>query len=479
MGDSWRTDAASWQPPSRLAEHEKEFLKLAKKLRDVLKLEERQGKGEALDRLQAEKIAGKPQMLKDMNAIAVKLPAGTEVLTKNQDICELLPSGAVQKIERKHRQEIQRIEHKQEQEAKRRDAPEFMPRHEKPIVSVAMAVDGRHLFTCSKDKYVLCWSLVSKTMQVTCTFGGHKGAVFALDAAGGPAGLCSGGADGEVHFWQGEPSKLKQGSIASPVSTMTHGGRVRVLRWCPFDMGNTSGGRRLASASEKLVSHPASICVWQVSERGKAEQLVKIDDPQVLKSHANDLRWGGNPGSKVLLFSAHNEGYVCVWSADSGGAPLKALKLHSAPVMALALTTDRSQLVTASHDSTSKAVDVSTRSMDTLAEYKSNRPLNAVCTSSDFKAGPEGTGFIVLAGGKHAREVTTEVTLEDEFESKVFDAVSCQQKATTVTSHIGPVHQLLSIPGLGKCGAFASASEDACLKVHDLDGRVLHSDVLE
>lgn len=474
---SWRAES-TFKPSSKLVDEEKEYLKVAKKLRDILKLEDRAKQGETLDASQQEKVATREKLLKEITALAVKLPGDTEVLAKNQDITDMLPNSALQTVEKKRKQDQQARERKVEQEIKKKDTPEFMTRHDKPIVDVALSADGRHLFTCSKDYYVLCWSMKEKVLTVVSTLGGHRGAVFAVDAASGPYGVASGGADSIVHLWQSDPSKLRQGAVEAPMATVQHGGIVRVLRWCPFDTDAGGEGRRLASASEKLVSKPPAICVWRVSGRGKVEPILKYDDAKVLPGKANDLRWGG--GAKVKLFSCHDNGYVGVWSVDAPGGLMKTLKLHKGPVMSLALSGDGCTLVTASHDATSAAVDVSSREMATLKIYASNRPLNAVCLSEDFKAGEEeeGDGMVALAGGKNARDVTTQVTQQDEFESKVMDAVSGKELNTSVKTHFGPVYTLLSLPGLRRGGAFASVSEDGCLKVHSWEGRMLHSDVI-
>jgi len=469
---SWRAES-TFKPSSKLQDEEKEFLKLVKKVRDILKLEERAAKGDMLEALQLEKIAAKDKVLKEVAHWAVKLPGETELFHKNADVCDLLPTGTLKAFERKKQQDQQEKERRAAREIKKREQVEFMTHHEKPIVDIALSSDGTHLFTCSKDKYVLCWTMKDKLLQVVTTFAGHKGAVFAVDASFGPYGLVSGGADGEVHFWQSDTSKLRMGDIASPSAKLSHGGIVRVLRWCPFDVVG-SQERRLASASEKLVSSPPAICVWRVGDRAKAECVVRVDDPKVLPGKANDIRWGG--GAMVKLFTCHDNGFIGVW--DETGRLLKTCKLHSAPIMSLALAAV-GQIVTASHDQTSVVVDVTTREMPTLMVFKANRPLNAVCLSADFKAGEGGAGTVVLAGGKNAREVTTEATREDEFESKMLDAASGEEQASTSKAHFGPVHRLLHLPLAGKCGGFGSVSEDGTLKVHGFDGRTLHSDVIE
>lgn len=468
---SWRNES-TFKPTSKLLDEEKEFLKLVKKMRDILKLEEKVGKGEVLEGLQKDKVAAKDRTLQEIESMAKRLPGETEVLDKNPDIAGLLPSSIKQGLDKKRHQDQARQERRQQEEVKKKDIHEFMSRHDKPIVEVAVAADGRHIFTCSKDYYVLCWSLRDKTLSVVSTFGGHKGAVFALDAIGGPRGLATGGADGVVHFWQADPSKLRQNGVEAPATTLDHGGIVRVLRWCPFDDGDTV---RLASASEKLVSKPPAICVWRVGPRGRPEGIVRIDDAKVLPGKANDLRWGS--GGKTKLFSCHDNGYVGVWGADDG-ALLKTLKLHTGPIMSLSLSADGTALVTASHDQSAVVVDVSTPSTPTVLSIKVNRPLNAVCLSDDFKAGEGGRGSIALAGGKNARDVTTQATLEDEFESKIMDPVSGEEKVSSYRTHFGPVHRLYSLPRHRSGGSYASVSEDGCVKIHGWDGRLLQSDVM-
>lgn len=465
---SWRAES-TYQKQSAFAEDEKEFLKLAKKLRDILKLEEKVKTGENLAQNQQDKINSKDLLLKEVTLLAGRLPGDSDVLEKTQDITALLPAAAVHGIEKRRKQELERRQSREKKQEEERRAPSFMCRHDRPILSVCVSADGRYLFTCSKDGYLICWSLEQKLLKALYTFAGHTGAVFTLDVTAVPPLLISGSADGQVKFWEADLAHLKPLTVTSPKNTLEHGGRVRVLKWCPFDEG--SSGRRFASASEKLGSKPAVIAVWHASPAGEAKQLLEIKD---LPGKANDLEWGG--GGKLKLFSAHDNGYVGVWLAEAPGSLMKTIKLHNAAISSLTLTSDASTLVTASHDKTSKAVDVSQPATETLATFELNRPLNAVAVSEDFQA--QKTGTVVLAGGKDARDVTRAKDMqEDEFEAKVVDSTSGKILAAAA-GHFGPVHGLLSLPRIGTMGAFASVSEDGCLKVHGLDGTLLHSDTL-
>lgn len=474
---SWRAES-TFKPSSAFADDEKEYLKLAKKLREILKLEERESQGEKLDQKQAEKISAKTSLLKEVTDLAKKLPGDTDVLAKNQDILDLLPPAVQRDIDKKRKEAEEKKQKRAERQEEERKKPVFMCRHDRPILAVCASADEKYLFTCSKDKYVLCWSLEKTLLKCVVTYAGHNGAVWAVDvcaaAPPAPAWLLTGSADGKVLLWQGEPSRHASGSVASPMHTLDHGGIIRVLRWCPFDDAQASTvGRRFASASEKLGPTPPMVAVWQVSPKGVFSKIVQITDQ--LPTKANDVQWGA--GAKQKLFTAHDNGYVGVWLAEAPGSLLKTIKVHASPISSLTLTSGGTTLVTSSHDNTSKAVDVSQPSTEVLATYEWNRPLNAVAVSADYKAG--NSGLIVVAGGKDPRDVTRAKDLrEDEFEAKVMDAASGEAVAAG-KGHFGPVHALLSLPSIGPSGAFASASEDGCLKVHGLDGKLLHSDTLQ
>lgn len=461
---SWR-DQSTYKPSSALVDEEKEFLKIAKKIRDVVKLEDRQAKGESLQTLQLDKIAGKPKLVEELTWYAAKLPGRTEVLEKNPDIMELLPRSTVKDLEKQRADDQRRRERAEIREAEDRKRPEFMCRHEKPIVKVVVSSDSRFLFTCSKDKYVLCWSLQHELLSCLCTFAGHTGAVHSLDITT-DLKLVSGGADGILNLWPGEACHWKKGKhVVPPTTTFDHGGIIKVLRWCPFDGPDS---RRLVSASDKLVKSPPKIAVWRLTDDNRFEQELCQER---LPTKANDVQWAG--GARTKLISAHDNGYVGVWLAEAPGDLLKTLKLHDGPVTSLFIT--GGTLLTASHDSTAAAVDITTKDMNTLATYRANRPLRAVTCSPDFEAGKVGS--IVVAGGRAERDITTSKDLvADEFEGTILDAESGEWLASG-KGHIGPVHYLLPLPEAGPNGCFATVSEDGCMRIHDFtDGRCLFAD---
>jgi len=465
---SWRAES-TFKPTSALADEEKDFLKLVKKVRDIQKLQEKESKGEKLQQSQLDKVKELDTILKDLGALGGKLPATTEVLDRNQDIVSLLPRNAVENIMKKQRQaqdraqqDEQRRQRREEKEREERQKGEFMSRHDRPILSIAASEDG-YIYTCSKDMYVLCFSMEKPLLSCICTYAGHRGAVRAVTVS--PQGLISGGSDGKIILWDKDAGKRKPCSVAAPVSIFDDGGNVRVLRWSPFNR------TQFASACEKLVSKPAAIAVWNLKGR-EAELVLRLED---LPGKANDLRWVG--GNKTKLLSCHDNGYVGVWLAEAPGSLLKTIKLHASPIASLSLTPDGKAVVTASHDSTAKVVDISNPATETLMTYQADRPLNAVDVSGDFDVNA-GSGNVIVAGGRDPMVVTTSSLMEDEFEAKILNVESGIPEFAA-KGHFGPVHDVVFMPWAGKGGGFATCSEDGCLRVHALDGSTLHSDKIE
>eukprot|EP00913_Durusdinium_trenchii_P004921 g4568.t1 len=248
---SWRAES-TYQRQSAFAEDEKEYLKLAKKLREILKLEEKVKGGESLAQKLQDKVDSKDSLLQEagtttvglslfstgcycqlqVTKLAGKLPGDSDVLEKTQDITALLPAKTVKGIEQRRQQEQERRQNREKKQdclgdlqrqavhvrscwnisliiviskEEERRAPVFMCRHDRPILSVCVSADR------------------------------HTGAVFTLDVTSAPPLLISGSADGQVKFWEGDPTRLTPLTVTSPKNTLEHGGRVRVLRWCPFD----------------------------------------------------------------------------------------------------------------------------------------------------------------------------------------------------------------------------------------------------
>jgi len=446
-----------------LSEEEKSFLKQAKKIREIWKLDERVKAGEKLEPKQLEKVHTLPDCIKELIAMVAKLPEHSEVVEKNPDMAALVPNSALRDAERRRQQEAQRRERIEAEERRKKEIVVAQSRHERPITDIAVSADGRYIFTSSKDKMVLCWSTRDKLLEVVRTYGGHEGAVWAVDvSAQAPPRLATGAADGRVYLWPSEGRAGDHGNtVVKPDGKLDHGGIVKVLRWCQFDPA------KFVVASDKIGTQPPLITVWEAGPPGKgAESVCVIKE---LPSKVNDVQWGAGAITKV--FSAHDNGYLGVWDA-SNARLLKTLKLHPDPVMALSLATDGVTLVSASRDMTAKAVDVSVKEMPVLRTWKTDRPLNAVAVSPEFKGKETGPrGAVVLGGGRQDRDITTtKECAEGEMEAQIYS--SDGDWWGSGKGHIGPIHVIRFV----SAETFATGSEDGCVYVHDLYGKLVHTD---
>lgn len=71
-----------------LTDHEKAFLKAAKKVREIFKLEQDNIAGKPLDKNQAQKLESKHSLLVELSILEGQLPSDSEIRTKNQDLVQ-------------------------------------------------------------------------------------------------------------------------------------------------------------------------------------------------------------------------------------------------------------------------------------------------------------------------------------------------------------------------------------------------------
>jgi len=74
--------------PSKLTEQEKEFMKLVKKVRDIVKLDDAHASGKPLDKMQVEKLKSKDCVLSELRALVTRLPSESQCLTNNKDVVD-------------------------------------------------------------------------------------------------------------------------------------------------------------------------------------------------------------------------------------------------------------------------------------------------------------------------------------------------------------------------------------------------------
>eukprot|EP00929_Paragymnodinium_shiwhaense_P107743 TRINITY_DN74105_c0_g1_i1.p1 TRINITY_DN74105_c0_g1~~TRINITY_DN74105_c0_g1_i1.p1 ORF type:complete len:475 (+),score=121.74 TRINITY_DN74105_c0_g1_i1:143-1567(+) len=467
---SWRAES-TFTPTSKLADEEKNFLKLSKKIREIWKLEEKQKNGEKLEPNQLDKVTNLDTSIKEMIALVKRLPKNSEVLAKNPDMADLVPSSALKEAEQRRQVEDKKKAAREAEAQRKKEIVEFQPRHDRPVMDVTVSEDGKWVYTCSKDKVVLGWSTSKKLLEVVRTYGGFEGAVYAVDVSPGPAPLlAAGGADGKVLFYSAEV-RDKKPAVVMPDGSLNHGGMVKALRWCPHDK------QTFATCADKLGNDPPCIALWTVAPNvlkqaaGKAASLVTRITK--IPARASAIAWDPVKGKMPKLFSSHDNGYVAVWKADETGALLTTIKLHTEPVTCVTITADGSTLFSSSRDRTVAVVDITSRECPVILRLKTNRPLNAVAVSEDFKKG--STAGLVVGGGQSERDVTTTKEVEGEFEAQIYDWAGSKGDMSWSAAgkgHFGPIHQIRFLPNKG----FVTAGEDGCVWGFDLEGNVAHTD---
>merc|ERR1712137_646517 len=358
----------------------------------------------------------------------------------------------------------ERVQQRIEREHQDREKPQHMLSHDRPITGVTATADGAFIFTCSKDKTVICWSTEHSHLESVRTYAGHNGAVFSIALSSTPADLLTGGADGMVMLWR-NPGPPRRGGplvVTTPDLTVNNGGIVRIVRWCPFD--DAPNCRRFAVGAEKLGQRPPTVGVWRV-----------VDGKPSLESDwrvkANDLRWVG----RMKLFTVHDDGCVVGWLVNRPGDAVSVSKVHAGPIAALSTGANDGMLLTASHDKTASVLDISGEGEPVVVTtFEADRPLNTVICTPDFCANESGA--IIVAGGRHEREVALSQLLRDEFEVKVLDPRDGKPTGAGA-GHFGPVHDLTFLPRtrMEPRGVFVSVSEDGTLRAHNTDGELVHS----
>jgi len=439
---------------SQLTDAEKEFLKITKKLREIVKLEEKIAAGEQLAENQRSKIDHKVDFVKELLKCARGMPAKSDIWEKNQDMADLLPQEEIarltktreQKIVTEKRQEAVAEQKFQERHERRREDVEPQTQHSRAITAVVYDTEAELVYTSSKDKFVLEWTIEIPQLRATRTLAGHDGSIWCIDLC--EQGIISGGADGNLCIFPRKGSKVTRAARTVPV-----GGVVKSLLVNKND-AETNG--YIAVAGDKVGATKAYIAVLNTDMK---EVWRNTEFP----SKCTDIVWGVAGGSPVI--SSHEDGRLAVWNALTG-ARLTVVHLHDAPIWSL--TRCGSYLTSASQDKTAKVVDLSTKDFTQIHKVTANRPLRT-CTY-------DGKGTLVYAGGREPRDVTTSSLLEDEFE--IF--ISWDQKPgevwKTQSAHFGPVHQVLFETKTDDPETFFSISEDGTFKFWATNGEMLAKD---
>ena len=247
------------------------------------------------------------------------------------------------------------------------------------VHSVAWSPDGQQLAVGAANQVMFLNPLNGTVLAQPAQI--HTAAVSTLAwSTRQPAWLVSGGLDKQAVVWNttsytpqtiftGHTTAIESASWASDgqtVSTSSHGGVVRVwnaengqqvhgffmdaqlpMRAVSFA---SSGGQLAVGGDDGIVRLWDGLVCQQQQQVGFGTQC--LDVPQRLHAHEGHVRalaW--SPDARFLA-TGGDDGMLAIWNKAQSQTPLLKV-LHSAPVLALALSADSKQVATASGNSVS------------------------------------------------------------------------------------------------------------------------------
>ena len=136
-----------------------------------------------------------------------------------------------------------------------------------------------------------------------------------------------------------------------------------------------------------------------------------------------------------------------LFDPETGDVVASRKDIHTGRVNQISFNKDKTLLITASKDGTSKLLDP--RTLDIIKSYNSDRPLNGAVISPTHP-------HVIIGGGQDAQSVTTTSASQGKFESSFYHMVYGDEFGR-VKGHFGPINAMAIHPN-GE--SFASGSED-------------------
>lgn len=453
---NWRAES-TFTASSKLDDNEKAFLKAAKKIREILKLEKSVEGGAKLEATQKAKLDSKGETIAELTTLARKLPAGTELFEKNADVVALLPAHVVPKPASKP-VAPPAVGGKGypgapapggASPANKAPPPSSAPRqvkprvaeerHARPVTSLAVSADGERVYTSSKDKCVLQWNHADVT-KAERHYWGHDGAVYGVDADREGFGLlCSVAADGKALFWR----ERREPGISEATSTTTVGGLAKGVNWAPAG----DGALRVAIFTDKFGSTPPSLLVLEVDIKDLSTKELQRITPKTAKPPPTVAIFWTKAGDSLV--TAHADGWIRTW-AD--GKPALSVQGPKSLVWA---TRSGDFILATSLEGTGYIYNAATLEPVRHFTPRPVRPLRCAALSHGFEE--DDKSWLVVAGGIDPKDVTTTKPQEGEFNVELCSPLGEQWHS--FQAHFGPVQTLAALPN----GAFVSGGEDGCV----------------
>jgi len=269
------------------------------------------------------------------------------------------------------------------------------------------------------------------------TYIGHKGAIWDMAVSSDSLKLATACADQSSIIWDTETGKS--------VFTLTAKSPVRS---CGFSLTDNI----LCITTDKAMSQPCFVQFYDLRDKEQIEGNAPFRSIEMEDSKVNRMTWGT---VEDYVITGHENGQICQYDWKTGER-LKVDHSHENLIKDLQLSKDRTMLITASKDTTSKLFDAKT--FQPLKSFKTDRPVNSAAISPIKH-------HILLGGGQEAMEVTTSHTKSGKFEARFFHLIF-EEEIGRVKGHFGPINTLAFHPS-GK--QYSSGAEDGYVRIHDFD----------
>ncbi|KAI0263244.1 WD40-repeat-containing domain protein [Gloeopeniophorella convolvens] len=204
--------------------------------------------------------------------------------------------------------------------------------HRHWICCVSYSPDGTKIATCSEDRTISVWDAESGERYIG-PLRGHTGAVLSIEFSPRGGFLISGSADTTACRWDLHPTFSM---LNNPMETYRgHQGAVNSVTYAHGDSLVVTG------------SADAHIAVWE--GRASEQQLWRVRGHQaaVLSVRVSDER----------IFSSSEDKTIRVWRLSDGQSLRTIDQGHTAPINAIALSSDGRRILSASDDASLRVLD--------------------------------------------------------------------------------------------------------------------------
>ena len=300
--------------------------------------------------------------------------------------------------------------------------------------------DSDLLFTAAKDKSPQVW--FTHNGERLGTFEGHSGAVFHMDVSFDSKYLLTASGDMTARYWD-----VKTGR---EIACFKHDTIVRSVAF-------SEGEEMFLAAVARTSSRNSTVFIYSL----EGDDTVPSEPLRTItlnnSSTINGALWSPLNASVI---TAGDDGYLRLFDLEE--QEIKAVQIHKKSINSIAYSKDKTMIITASADMTSKIIDA--RTFEVIKTFQSDRNLNGASISPILN-------HVIMAGGEDALDVMHSSAKQGRFEVDFWHTVF-EERLASVGGHFGPVNTLSFSPN-GKM--FASGGEDGFVRLHHLDKTYLNS----